>query len=791
MRTKLKLLLVLASLGALAALAMTSPAAAGGPAPAVMDPQTTNVPYVAWVGEKVRLVKCVDADTHGLGGFGDFNTVDWSGFNGIEPSYFPSNAQSRPGFAGLGEQEGRTCYDIIVASEKPGLAKIKLETRGSGQNFTHDFLVIWMTMNAPTLDELGSNEIPGLVTGDPAGDGIFAPVDCSPAAGFQGCFQNGYFQVDVTGSFPLGNNYAGDVPGDTATLPRDWATLAALYGTSAADAEDTSGWDIHDDQIDQVENPAADHSVSAICSGLNLLLDEVDNCLGGGETGTFSRLIGGTNPTVGPFDPLRPNSSYLPDGKIDAGDAPMPALRIDVGVTGAFGALAAADKHVIYSRNATGAASAAFPNNAHNLYAPFYAAYIPATAAPQTSSGVYGEAANNFPGFLTNGQYHYWNLLNTTNLPTTSNTCRDVGGTGQVPIGGGSGAIIHPRGFASASVYTDEHGEAIVAFTPDVGLRLTADSNNRCDLGEIGGLHPLAGTATISAQAELPFEQAQRPINATPLTKQLMHLAGKSLDCVPKSANEAFCVETILDIRGNPVVGAEVSFTREARGLIIPGAIALGGFNTTGQTVLATTTSDDVRILTNARGQAGVEVKSTLPGLVDLDAENVGTRNGGFGVQRVRCIRFFGDGVTQPTDSATCAAAPVVTPPPGGGTGGGGGGGGTGGGSPAPPASSTATVVSLAGAPVPAAQAPAVKPAAKAAALKLTSARLVFKNGTRYLVVRVNGAAKTAKVQITLVMRTGKATKPVVRSIATNRAVRVANLQVGKHVRTVRVALAK
>ena len=57
--------------------------------------------------------------------------------------------------------------------------------------------------------------------------------------------------------------------------------------------------------------------------------------------------------------------------------------------------------------------------------------------------------------------------------------------------------------------------------------------------------------------------------------------------------------------------------------------------------------------------------------------------------------------------------------------------------------------------------------------------------------MRVNGAAKTAKVRITLVMRTGKAMKPVVRTIATNKAVRVANLQVGKHVRTVRVALAK
>ena len=300
MRTKLKLVLVLASLGALAALAMSGPASAGA-GPALADPQTTNVPYVAWVGEKVRLVKCVPSDTHALGGVADFNTVDWSGFATIQPSYFPSNAQSRPGFAGAGEQAGRTCYDIIVASEKPGLAKIKLETRASSGNFTHDFLVIWMTMNAPALDELASDEIPGLVVGDPAGDGIFAPVDCSPAPGWQGCFQDGYFQVDVTGSFPLGNNYAGDVPGDMATLPQDWATLAGLYGTSAADAEDISGWDIHDDQTNREGHVAG--SGCGLPAGLR---EAVDNCYGGGELGTFSRTLGFTNPTAGSVRPAPP-----------------------------------------------------------------------------------------------------------------------------------------------------------------------------------------------------------------------------------------------------------------------------------------------------------------------------------------------------------------------------------------------------------------------------------------------------------------------------------------------------
>ena len=587
MRTKLKLVLVLASLGALAALAMSSTASAQTAGSFFADPQDTNVPYVAWVGEKVRLVKCVPTATHALGGVADFNTVDWSGVNpngstSIEPSFFPSNAQSRPSFAGAGEQAGRTCYDIIVASEKPGLAKIKLETRASGQNFTHDFLVIWMTMNTPALDELASGEIPGLVAGDPLGDGIFNPMDCSPAAGWQGCYQDGYFQVDVTGSFPLGNNYADDLDADadaeTVTLPADWETLANLYGVSAADAEDSSGWDIHDDQTNREGHVAG--SGCGLPAGLR---EAVDNCFGGGELGAFSRLIGSTNPTLGPFDPLRPATSYLPDGVVDAGDAPMPALRIDVGVTGAFGALADADKHAIYSRNGSGAGAP--NNNAHNLYAPFYAAYIPATRAPQTSSGVTGELANNFPGFQNaDGLYHFWDLLNEVNHPVTNNICRDVGGTGQ--FAPGLGPISHPRGVASATVYTDEHGEAIVRFTPDVGLRLTADANGLCDVGEIGTTPRLAGTATISAQAELPFEQAQRPINAAPLTKQLFHLAGKSLDCVPKTPIVAFCVETIRDIRGNPVVGAEVSFTREPRGLITAASLVLAPFDTRNQTLV-------------------------------------------------------------------------------------------------------------------------------------------------------------------------------------------------------------
>ena len=212
-----------------------------------------------------------------------------------------------------------------------------------------------------------------------------------------GDYKNGLIRARVTGSFT-------DLHGAARTLPADWASLAGRY------AFDTSGynpmaWDIHDDDL-----ATEGHTSTSMCGGV-AAIDAVDNCLGGGEVGRFSRIIGGTGhlngETVGPFDPARPDTSLLPDGKLDYGDAPMPAARIDVDLAGAVGSLEEADKHVLYSRNRTGAASAAFPGNAHNLYAPFYVSALPGDWSQirpgYTSSGITGPIANNFPGYQTEG----------------------------------------------------------------------------------------------------------------------------------------------------------------------------------------------------------------------------------------------------------------------------------------------------------------------------------------------------------------------------------------------------
>ena len=146
----------------------------------------------------------------------------------------------------------------------------------------------------------------------------------------------------------------------------------------------------------------------------------------------------------------------------------MPALRVDVsiGAGSTVGSLDKADKSLIYSRDGTGAGTA------HNLYAPFYKALLPAALpndVPDTS-GVAGAFSNNFTGFLgfsgsgsteqVAGIYDYWDTF-TTSASSGFNACKDVLGR-PIPL---------PTGNTGVAVYTDEHGEAYVKYLPDHGHR--------------------------------------------------------------------------------------------------------------------------------------------------------------------------------------------------------------------------------------------------------------------------------------------------------------------------------
>ena len=754
---------------------------------------------MAWAGETVKVVKCLgyadgenaaSVQAHGFPLNATASIEDWSGVDEVHSGpviISPPNA--------VFTTDHGVCFSFEVTSQKPGLAVYKLSINnaffpllaGADSLDQHQFLVIWMQDQAPT-----TTEVAGANLGDPTGNGVFNPI---PGAGANGsnAFLPGQIRVQVKGTFPFGNDFAG-YNHPVVTLPDDWAWLAqhlavdySLTGSNAPGAA-ASRWDIHDDNL-----TTEGHVSSSFCTTdvTSTTIDAVDNCNGVGSSGDpdlgpFSNIYyGSSDYAYGPFDPVRPFDTLLSDGKLDAGDAPMPALRVDVNLSSdsTVGSLSKVDKTDIYNRND---ATDPTGKNPHDLYAPFYKALIPATLpgegsifswAPLTS-GVAGHYSNNFTGFLgwsgantteeIPGIYDYWDTF-TTSSSGGYNSCYDASGN-PIPL---------PTGNTGVAVYTDEHGEAYVQFNPDVGIVLTPDSNGRCD---IYGPAPV-GTATITATAVYPDQpvlwDGGNKTSSPALTKTVNFASSKVLNCVPKSKNEAFCVETILDLDGNPVSGAKVQFSAQAfqgsAPVIGSDAAKVPPYDTTGQTDWGTVSLTFVNVKTGANGQAGIFVRSTTGSCIDVVSENVGTRNGGDGIFRSTDFN--------PTSGTACGG--TTTPPPTGVPGGATGSTGSTG-STAPAVTAAPVAVS---APVPTAK---TAPAAAATTMTLASAQVVKIGQGRYLIVRVNGPAKTAKLKITLISKShGKVTSRVItRYVATNHQVRVGSLKLAPSIRSVRVAIA-
>ena len=137
---RLRISLTLAALiTAIAAMAVgVGSAAATVVQPQLPDPQTTNVPYVAWAGEQVKVVKCLGSEDSvralgiGLGSIifrGNYTVEDWSGVD--ENNAGPKFLNAPGGDVVAQNIDGRVCFAVHVTSQKPGLAVIKLTKRGS------------------------------------------------------------------------------------------------------------------------------------------------------------------------------------------------------------------------------------------------------------------------------------------------------------------------------------------------------------------------------------------------------------------------------------------------------------------------------------------------------------------------------------------------------------------------------------------------------------------------------------------------------------------------------------
>ena len=582
---------------------------------------------------------------------------------------------------------------------------------------------------APTLDDESGLPLSGPFNelgylGDPSGNGIFNPSEwASCHKGRNNCQaesigdwghdepsnNNGLIDIRVSGTFPIEDQppattnlkFFGSIDGGVnpglITLPVQWPALAGLLADSStlgsSPGSNPSLWDIHGGPTNADVHPIVAAGVTpcppdtfgAAASGTPLL-DAVNNCLG--SDFYFSRVFGDTTsgvtapgasfpvgPTVGPYDDEAANETLLSDGKLNADDAPMPALPVTVSIAknlggtdlGGVGGLYSADKELIYSHNFDAKSS-----TLGNLYNPYYYEYIPSTdRGYNESSGITGIAGDDFPGFdLLNKQpYKFWTALDPTsnNAGNEDTIClrREDAGDGGKDGNGNSWSDGGPEYYPepdpsqndSVIVYTDERGEAFVDYNPGDGFYLdnlikpdppstikggtnpagpvVIGDNGVCDLQSLLGDE--IGYSTISASAQYPYQGVdyQNPPASASLTKVVKSLWNKTLTAYPSytGGDTSDFVTTATDINGQPFAGEVVCFSVQSTpsgaftGLIT--GISSEIQNSAG-TIVADTDGEQAYgtnsefgngycVRSNWLGEAGIQVSGSVTG-VDVTA---------------------------------------------------------------------------------------------------------------------------------------------------------------------------
>src|SRR6266516_3283191 len=274
---------------ALVALAASAFFAAPALADTQPDPQLSNIPYLAWRGEEVRLVKCDPDILAGLDlaqrqqlvrsaqfdvTFVDLLLVDWSGDpNVVRP-------QLEPGTVSMFFRsfDGVPCVAATVVSEKAGLAQFKLVVTANISlaegapidapeviTLKHDFEVAWMNINKATLSVThgGTTDVAG-------GSG-------------------NELQVLVNGTIPLLSDYGELGLGSSITMPDDWAKLANAMATfqDPLNPNPAMMWDIHDEFSPAGTGAGLElHGAQSACTPHNTtaFVDTVDDC---GNLGPF------------------------------------------------------------------------------------------------------------------------------------------------------------------------------------------------------------------------------------------------------------------------------------------------------------------------------------------------------------------------------------------------------------------------------------------------------------------------------------------------------------------------
>jgi hypothetical protein len=860
------------------------------------DPNTTNVPYLAWRGENIRLVDCFGAadftryrnqqhpellsqnvadvtDSQISNIFGSIvqtnnQMLDWSGYSdGSNAPHEVINGARTFLWYNFTAGHPVICFQDTWDSAKAGLASFKLTVSAGLTDFDntgvsigsqvillqHQWLAGWMNLNLPTINEMssisttGTNQNPeGL--GDATGDGKFFASnhwyqDNTGAWQYDATGTHlGEIRATVKGTLPLGQDFSelgiADADGNI-TLPDDWAKLARAGEPASDFATDGNPknlnpamrWDIHDEMVDQYGNVASGaggrNGVGTTTKNVaNVAADNPpssNNPLTNNGDAWFTRdgvttsqtpnpgnLPNSTFPTAGPFDPNYAGETLLPDGQLNAGDAPMPAARIDFSIAAntdplhsidGVGYFSDASKAHDYSLDYTGS-----NKTAGNLFVPFYSQYIPATSRDDIgyASGVDGAlATDNFPGFLTWGRTPDWKaftLDSASSLPTQCRLRGDQYGS-------------TPGGPQTVAVYTDEHGEARVMYNPGTKFYFDAvnttpgDSDKGCEFGQ------LLGTSTISVTARYPYQKVTDPdkVAKTNIIKKVYNLFDKHLSDYPKNDNSStpnakyarIVVAYAQDYTGQALQGETVCFSAkqdhqgDVTELLPTGDVNInrpgGGTFTVhgnGSVPADPNMKDWLCTTTDSHGYAPFEYSTSFGDAVDVLAYF--PEEGLYRDIMIDAAHPYADNA--PLTPAAALAAPPATS----------GAGANGTNAPSidtikafggilPGVVAAPAVTAAATATVTPAQTitPVTKITAKKAA-RLLILRLVRPaHGKAYFMIKVQSTHKTAKITLALKNKHGKTIKKITKTITANKLVKVKSSSITLSIKKIGVLLVK
>jgi hypothetical protein len=593
LRSLKKMLLGAMTAMVLAAAVAVSPASAATPLPTGVQPsegrytQDANVPYLAWQGEHVRLVACKKGAPFAPTYTASWMLVDPLNWPDFEPAADPLSVKIVGG-----------CAIATWISDKPGVAFIKVIVHNAdGPVYEKVFIVGWMELMKPIVKGGGdvyAGDFCQYATVDPVSVEAVRLTGPVSNCGHDPQDPRHRIQIIVKGKLPLEADFSRWGLGESLTMPDDWAKWAAVAARTTTQSDPLkamSNWDIHDDSL-----LTEGHTIwPGQCADQEIYVnfDAVDTCNSEGPRGGFSTVLGPQATdglTIGPFDPIYSIDTMLSDGKLDPGDAPMPAAQIDVSIKdnvatdptdiGGVGYLFPSWKAEVYSRDGLGSDPwGNLPTPvAHNYFAPFYSQYIPATARPVNAAGSpYGPAAppsgiegtngtGGFSGFLwnsvTQGPYDNWEFAwEYSRKANAASHCL----FSQILPGLRDYYRPLPSGVNAVSVYTDESGEANVNFVPGLGMyfdNLAAANknlNNGCDLENVNPI----GTAEVDIVARYPYQPVTAPaVAADPVKFNVLNKFKKSLTVYSKGVDKNGIVSNSVakivlahaqDIDGSPL----------------------------------------------------------------------------------------------------------------------------------------------------------------------------------------------------------------------------------------------